>query len=257
MKVSRAAGSSFPAAFRFPVRSDTMSTQVLDAVDKSSNSGEPVQLNPTAPAQAGAREVVRCYSCSLVQFRTHSDQCRRCATSLRQPVAVEPAPGDCSTTTRKTLNTPSTSGEARTAPLEDGAIGPRLKELRQSRNLTQAQIAAKARVPRTYISRIEHSHLMPGLLVVRRLADALQVGVLELFPGHETTPRETFVMAGDDYWQTFVGSFQELRPDQQASVLAEIRSMLRQRLLQQRLAEYQNGARRNLSLDSMVIGRSM
>ena len=60
-------------------------------------SGEPQQSIAEA---VPAREVVRCGSCLLVQFRTQSDHCRRCAKPLptflpfQEPVPQEPAGAD-------------------------------------------------------------------------------------------------------------------------------------------------------------------
>ncbi|SRR5579885_569612 len=180
------------------------------------------------PAGVQAREVVRCRSCNLVQFRTVSDLCRRCDQPLTAPpppeVPAEPLAGETSAAQRPAASpaSDSTAGESRSF-----ALGERLKQLREARGMTQGQIAAKAKVPRTYISRIEHFHLLPGPAVTQRLADALQVGILELIPNSGLA--EARAAADEDpFWKTFVEYFNGLRPDQQLAVRTRVRTMLRQ-----------------------------
>lgn len=55
------------------------------------------------------------------------------------------------------------------------AIGRQLRAVRNQRHLTQRELARRARVPRTYISRIENDKLLPGPLMLQRIADALEV----------------------------------------------------------------------------------
>ena len=222
-----------------------MSSQIMEAIveaatkcSRDGGSGQP-NLQPAA-----SREVLRCSSCKLVQFRTASNLCRRCAVALPLPewelvkLAAEAAARQAAEGAKVPEQREESAGDGRTS------IGPRLKALREARHMTQSEIAAKASVPRTYISRIEHSHLTPGLLVVRRLAEALHVGVLDLFTDHaEAGAGEQFI-AGGDYWNTFVAHFRTLQPAQQATVLAAIRGMLRQRILQQRVTEYHSFSRR-------------
>ena len=215
---------------------DVSESMAVNSHGSSVNQLEHESAFTTCPAVS--REVVRCCHCHLVQFRTVSNFCRRCAQVLPH-AHNDLAPGDREPLTPKAGPVISGKNAPTSSKLsQDFAIGPRLKELRQARNLTQAQIARKARVPRTYVSRIEHCHLVPGLLVVRRLADALEVGVLELF-SDQLCRIENLAVSNAEYWNSFVMYFRQLRPVQQRTVLREIRAMLRQRLLQQRLTEYQ------------------
>lgn len=178
-----------------------------------------------------SREVVRCARCMLVQYRTVSDLCRRCNQPLPRPQAeiaaavAEPQP-------EPTPTFGAIPGVRHLDPLEvhgktlpSFALGPRLRELRECKNLTQAQIARKAHVPRTYVSRIEHCHLLPGLGVVERLAGALEVEVLQLLPNQNGTPGPT--VPNDPYWNALVRYFRLLQDSQRSEVLARVRSMVR------------------------------
>lgn len=65
----------------------------------------------------------------------------------------------------------------------------RLKEVRRSRNMTQAELARRAYVPSSYISDLEKAKTAPGIDLVDRLAKALETSVADLLP--EASPPET------------------------------------------------------------------
>src|SRR4051794_2809464 len=64
-------------------------------------------------------------------------------------------------------------------------FGERLRELRLSRGMSQAELARQAEVTTNYISRLEGGGAAPGIDLAARLALALGVPVAELLP---TTP---------------------------------------------------------------------
>lgn len=56
-----------------------------------------------------------------------------------------------------------------------------VKAIRQTKGLTQVQLARRAKVPQGYIAEIENgTKINPSLDVLRRLAKALKVSVGEL-----------------------------------------------------------------------------
>jgi len=177
----------------------------------------------------GAREVLRCAQCHLVQFRTASDLCRKCNRPLPRPLEFADV---------ASMEEEKAGGIAadRTMPvcpivchgktIKNFSLGPRLRELRESGNLTQAEIARKASVPRTYVSRIEHGHLLPGLGVTQRLADALGVGILDLVPNANG---ENEAFSGDPYWTSLALHFSQLQIEEQALVLTRVQAMVRHR----------------------------
>jgi transcriptional regulator with XRE-family HTH domain len=61
----------------------------------------------------------------------------------------------------------------------------RLRELRRSRGMTQAELARLAHVTTTYIGRLENEGAAPGIDLVARLAAALGVELADLLPTTE------------------------------------------------------------------------
>src|SRR5438552_16553710 len=65
----------------------------------------------------------------------------------------------------------------------------RLRELRRSRGMTQKELAERANLTETYLSRLESAGSTPGIDLVARLADALGTTVHDLLP--ITAPPDT------------------------------------------------------------------
>ena len=64
-------------------------------------------------------------------------------------------------------------------------FGARLRELRVSRGMTQAQLADSASVTPSYVGRLEAGGSAPGIDLVERLARALGSSLAELLPAEE------------------------------------------------------------------------
>jgi transcriptional regulator with XRE-family HTH domain len=67
-------------------------------------------------------------------------------------------------------------------PMIVQAFSQRLRDVRASKNLTQFDLATKADVTVTYISRLEAGSSAPGIDLLDRLARALGVEITELLP---------------------------------------------------------------------------
>ena len=174
-----------------------------------------------------AREVVRCVQCLLVQFRTANDLCRKCD----QPLPPPPRLDLLAATNLHSGTTSSHPGseltQSRTKAVRELTIGRKLRELREQHNLTQQDMADKAGVPRTYISRIENARLLPGPVMLRRIAEALQVEILDLLPATKATGAARDLPPQDDpYWACISANFEQLQPEQMSQVLEHIRGML-------------------------------
>jgi transcriptional regulator with XRE-family HTH domain len=61
-------------------------------------------------------------------------------------------------------------------------VAKRLKALRLERNLTQADIAEKAKMSTNYYAKIERGELRPSVDIYERLAKALKVTASDIFP---------------------------------------------------------------------------
>jgi transcriptional regulator with XRE-family HTH domain len=63
-----------------------------------------------------------------------------------------------------------------------GLFASRLRQLRQSRGMTQAELARRAHVTTSYIWRLESGGAAPGIDLVDRLAQALGTTATDFFP---------------------------------------------------------------------------
>jgi transcriptional regulator with XRE-family HTH domain len=71
----------------------------------------------------------------------------------------------------------------------------RLREVRQSRGMTQAELSRRAHVTASYIWRLESGGAAPGIDLVARLAGALGTTSHDLMP--ETAPPDTTAVLRD------------------------------------------------------------
>src|SRR6202163_853397 len=60
-------------------------------------------------------------------------------------------------------------------------IGNRLKELRESKDLSQGDIEKRTGLLRCYISRVENGHTVPAVSTLEKMAQALEVPMYRLF----------------------------------------------------------------------------
>jgi transcriptional regulator with XRE-family HTH domain len=60
-------------------------------------------------------------------------------------------------------------------------IGDRLKELRESKELSQGDIEKRTGLLRCYISRVENGHTVPAVATLQKMARALEVPMYRLF----------------------------------------------------------------------------
>jgi transcriptional regulator with XRE-family HTH domain len=80
-------------------------------------------------------------------------------------------------------------------------IGNRLKELRESKELSQGDIEKRTGLLRCYISRVENGHTVPSVSTLERMARALEVPMYRLFHDGEapTTLRKLKPPKDDEF----------------------------------------------------------
>ncbi len=166
----------------------------------------------TTLAPVDSREVVRCDRCQLVQFRPHSNLCRRCHTSLDEepepvPITTLPAPA------------PANNGRGQLQ------VALAIRNLRQRTGLSQRQLAMRMCVPRTYVSKIENEKATPTLSSLERLARALEVSVTELLDGGCPRTQEVRDLLADQFIAELAPYISKLNGMQWASVLAQVRDL--------------------------------
>lgn len=125
----------------------------------------------------GDRDVVRCRTCGLVQYRTRTGNCRRCLRLLPPkveffvpPPPPQELPGDDRQLFERWPNRETVEN-----------IGQRIRQLRESRGMTQSQLQARSRVSRSYLSRIESGQMTPSLGTLEKISEALGVGMNRFF----------------------------------------------------------------------------
>ena len=121
------------------------------------------------------REVLRCPSCTLVQFKTSSGLCRRCKRPLI-PIPTVLKPTRLKVASRRHKVGPRAVPKLRAVATAIPAVDtvPRgIVLLRELRGFTQTELGDRCNLPRSYISRIEHGHTMPSIPLLERISFAL------------------------------------------------------------------------------------
>src|SRR3989454_9631378 len=158
--------------------SERSSVPPLSARRKNSQQGVPVsaQLEKEMTSLELDREVIRCKTCGLVQYRTRTGNCRRCVRALPQrlefliPPPAPPEEAAAEPTAEKFVNQETVEN-----------IGQRIRQLRESRSMTQSQLQARSKVSRSYLSRIESGQMTPSLGTLEKISEALNVGLNRFF----------------------------------------------------------------------------
>jgi len=68
-------------------------------------------------------------------------------------------------------------------------IGERLRELRESKKLSQGDIEKRTGLLRCYISRVENGHTVPAIETLEKLARALEIPLYQLFYDGDEPPK--------------------------------------------------------------------
>ena len=81
-------------------------------------------------------------------------------------------------------------------------IGNRLKELRESKQLSQGDIEKRTGLLRCYISRVENGHTVPAVETLEKMARALELPMYRLFHDGEVgeSIRKLKPAAGSEEW---------------------------------------------------------
>jgi transcriptional regulator with XRE-family HTH domain len=75
-------------------------------------------------------------------------------------------------------------------------ICDRLRELRESKNLSQGDIEKRTGLFRCYISHVENGHSVPAIETLEKLARALEVPLYQLFYDGEKAPQLPNLLKG-------------------------------------------------------------
>ena len=75
-------------------------------------------------------------------------------------------------------------------------IGDRLRDLREAKHLSQGDIEKRIGLFRSYISRVEHGHTLPGIETLEKLAHALEVPLYQFFYDGDEPPQVPTILRG-------------------------------------------------------------
>ena len=93
-------------------------------------------------------------------------------------------------------------------------IGQRLKELRESKNLSQGDLEKLTGLLRCYTSRVENGHTVPTVETLEKYAGALEIPMYRFFYAGDKAPEKPKLPAADGkdkLWGSAKSERQELR----------------------------------------------
>lgn len=112
------------------------------------------------------------------------------------------------------------SGMKQSTPDIYALLGRRIKAERTARHLTQQELAESAGMDTTHLSRMEHGKAVPSVNMLRKLADALGVGIAKLF--QDVPPRPL----PDDGWARKMGVMvRDMAPKKRAKLMRVLKTL--------------------------------
>jgi transcriptional regulator with XRE-family HTH domain len=76
-------------------------------------------------------------------------------------------------------------------------IGQRLKELRESKKMSQGDLEKRTGLLRCYTSRVENEHTVPSIETLEKYARALEIPLYRLFYEGKQPPKKTGLPSSD------------------------------------------------------------
>jgi transcriptional regulator with XRE-family HTH domain len=149
------------------------------------------EVSVGASDAARDRHVTRCLTCGLVQYFTKSGYCRKCLRMLPRKVEFRVPPSAPPVLEETTATLPPTQNR-----LIIENIGQRIRQLRESRGMTQSVLTDRSHVSRSYVSRIESGQMTPSLGTLEKISEALGVGFSRFFDSEwsgENLIRDAFI----------------------------------------------------------------
>lgn len=93
-------------------------------------------------------------------------------------------------------------------------IGQRIRDIRESKNLSQGDIKRRTGLHRSYTSRVENGHTVPGIEILEKFARALEVPLYKFFydgAGPPKKPRLPAAKSAEPMWGASGNARRELR----------------------------------------------
>lgn len=134
--------------------------------------GTYLQERPESP-----KTIIRCSACRLVQFETRSGCCRRCDHPL-PPVGSVAMQVQAEADSMPSADTTVVPGKRSRRDWSTGlrqAVARRTRQRRLELGVSQVRFARMLGIPRSYLSRVENEHLLPGPAMLARFAEYLGI----------------------------------------------------------------------------------
>jgi transcriptional regulator with XRE-family HTH domain len=82
-------------------------------------------------------------------------------------------------------------------------IGERLREIRESKNLSQGDIEKRTGLLRCYLSRVENGHTVPSIATLEKIARALEMHLYQVLYEGDDLPPAPVTKHAEGEWGTF------------------------------------------------------
>ena len=109
-------------------------------------------------------------------------------------------------------------------------IGDRLRQLRESKGLSQGDVEERTGFLRCYISRVENGHTVPSVDTLDRLARALEIELYQIFYSGDAmpeTPRPVKDISPSVAERSLLETYRRMKPSDQKLLLDLARFALR------------------------------
>ena len=109
-------------------------------------------------------------------------------------------------------------------------LGESIRQMRQTKGLSQGEMQKRTGILRSYLSRVENGHTVPSFATLQRLASAMGVALADFFPntgGAVTGDGMAYAPASSDYLQELKNYIPQLSAQQRIELLKMVKEMAR------------------------------
>jgi len=106
-------------------------------------------------------------------------------------------------------------------------LGESIRQIRQSKGLSQGEMQKRTGILRSYLSRVENGHTVPSFATLQRLSAAMGVALAEFFPHDEGAAPRAGTAAASDCLHELKSFIPQLSPEQRVELLEMVKGMAR------------------------------
>ena len=105
-------------------------------------------------------------------------------------------------------------------------LGESIRQIRQTKGLSQGEMQKRTGILRSYLSRVENGHTVPSFATLQRLAAAMDVALADFFPHDDGQPSGDGSPASA-HLHELKNYIPRLTPEQRVELLEMVRSLAR------------------------------